>query len=152
MKYLIASITAFLLLIGLSLYLNSRPDYFGTVFEDSNLWLKSDNSNVQYISTYEKFTKVAEIYDFYTDGVRFAQIQFADQNNELKSIDILENLVGKSIYSVKTVNGKQEIKLLNRAEVIKAISEWRTEYTFHVIRDLMSNSYKVTSLYINEPS
>jgi len=152
MKYLIASITAFLLLIGLSLYLNSRPDYFGTVFEDSNLWLKSDNSNVQYISTYEKFTKVAEIYDFYTDGVRFAQIQFADQNNELKSIDILENLVGKSIYSVKTVNGKQEIKLLNRAEVIKAISEWRTEYTFHVIRHLMSNSYKVTSLYINEPS
>jgi len=151
MKYLVASIAFFLLSLAANIYLANPQSYFGANFETSNLWLASNNQYVANVSTSEVFSKMIELYDFYSDGVRFAKLQFADNNNDYQSIDILESIIGESIYSVKTENGQKQVRLLNRAESIKAISEWRTEYTFYVNRDPISNSYKVISLYINEP-
>lgn len=152
MRFLIASIGVFLLTVGSIVYFNSRHNYFGSEFETSNLWLSTNNPNLASVSSYEEFTKVGELYDFYSDGVRFARIQFTDSNNDFNSIDIPEDIVGKSIYSVSSTNGIPQQKLLNRAESIKAISEWRTDYTFKVFRDVNTNSYKVISLSINEPN
>lgn len=151
MKYLLASISVFVLVLIAAIYVTSLNNYFGSNFQDGSFWLKENNSNVEDVKTYEKFTREIKLYDFIRDDSSFAVLQYEDENLDFHSITILDSIVGKSIYSVKAVDGKEVTKLLSRAEVITAFSEWRTNYTFEVERELNSNNYFVSAVYINEP-
>ncbi len=155
MKMLTFSAVLFFALLASLVYVLTRPDYFGTEFENDTFWLSLDNKNIKKINSYQKISEINSLIEFPTDGVTFAELGYVYDKEDFldyRFIKIPDSLVGKSIYSTKEVDGKLITKLLSRAEAITAFNEWRTKVQLEVVReDLFSDYYKVIRVYINEP-
>lgn len=152
MKSLILSGLVLLVLIFCLVYVNSRIDYFGTDYEESNYWLSETNPNIEARNSFERFEKDIRLYDFPRESEIFAVVSYQDEYLDPYGIEIPWSLVGKSLYSIKEVDGINEVKLLTTAEAITAIADWRTKYTFDVVRsDVTSDKYHILSVYIHEP-
>lgn len=152
MKSLILSGVVLLVLVFTLMYLNSRLDYFGTEYEESNYWLSESNPNIDARNSFERFEKDIKLYDFPRESEIFAVVSYQDEYLDPFEIEIPWSIVGKSLYSTKEVDGTEQVKLLSTAEAITAIADWRTTYTFDVVRsDVTSDKYHILSVYIHEP-
>lgn len=152
MKSLVISGVVLLILILSIVYINSRLDYFGSDFEETNYWLSQNNPNIEARNSFETFDKNIRLYDFPRESEIFATVSYEDEFMDLHEIEIPWSLVGKSIYSTKEIDGRSQVKLLSTAEAIIAVAEWRTIYTFNVVRaDTTLEKYHILSVYIHEP-